>query len=104
MKTLAIISQKGGTGKSTVAVHLSVAASHAGHTTALIDLDPQANVAKWGDMRNNDTPIVISAQCLAPERNSTHRQRSECRPRYLGHTAENGVPLYWMQHESPISH
>ena len=61
MKTLAIISQKGGTGKSTVAVHLSVAASQAGHTTALIDLDPQANVAKWGDMRNDDTPIVLSA-------------------------------------------
>ena len=61
MKTLAIISQKGGTGKSTVAVHLSVAASQAGHTTALIDLDPQANVAKWGDMRSNDAPIVISA-------------------------------------------
>ena len=61
MKTLAIISQKGGTGKSTVAVHLSVAASQAGHTTAVIDLDPQANVAKWGDMRNDDAPIVISA-------------------------------------------
>ena len=61
MKTLAIISQKGGTGKSTVAVHLSVAAAQAGYTTALIDLDPQANVAKWGDMRTDTAPIVISA-------------------------------------------
>ena len=61
MKTLAIISQKGGTGKSTVAVHLGVAATRAGHTTAVIDLDPQANVAKWGDMRSNNDPIVISA-------------------------------------------
>ena len=61
MKTLAIISQKGGTGKSTVAVHLSVAAAQAGYTTALIDLDPQANVAKWGDIRTDTAPIVISA-------------------------------------------
>ena len=27
----------------------------------MIDLDPQANVAKWGDMRDDDAPIVISA-------------------------------------------
>ena len=43
MKTLAILSRKGGTGKTTIAVHLSVAAEQAGHTTALIDLDPQAS-------------------------------------------------------------
>lgn len=42
MKTLAILSRKGGSGKSTFAVHLAVAAERAGHTTALIDLDPQA--------------------------------------------------------------
>ena len=37
MKTLAILSRKGGTGKTTLATHLSVAAESAGHTTALID-------------------------------------------------------------------
>ena len=41
MKTLAILSRKGGTGKTTLAVHLSVEAEQAGKTTALIDLDPQ---------------------------------------------------------------
>ena len=45
MKTLAILSRKGGSGKSTFAVHLAVAAEKAGHTTAVIDLDaPLADV------------------------------------------------------------
>ena len=61
MKTLAVLSQKGGTGKTTIAVHLAVAASRTGQTVALIDLDPQASAAKWSDTRSEDTPIVISA-------------------------------------------
>lgn len=61
MKTLAVLSQKGGTGKTTISVHLAVEASRVGQTVALIDLDPQASATKWSDTRNNDTPIVISA-------------------------------------------
>ena len=60
MKTLAILSRKGGTGKTTLATHLSVAAESAGHTAALIDLDPQSSAAKWRDNRDGDTPAVIS--------------------------------------------
>lgn len=61
MKTLAVLSQKGGTGKTTIAVHLAVEASRAGRTVALIDLDPQASAAKWSDTRSDESPIVISA-------------------------------------------
>ena len=61
MKTLAILSRKGGTGKTTLAVHLSVAAEQAGHTTALIDLDPQASAIGWSDRREEDTPFVVTA-------------------------------------------
>ena len=61
MKTLAILSRKGGSGKSTFAVHLAVAAEKAGHTTALIDLDPQASAVKWSHRREGDSPVVISA-------------------------------------------
>jgi len=60
MKTLAILSQKGGTGKTTLAVSLAVSAEMAGHTTALIDLDPQASAAKWRDNREQNTPAVVS--------------------------------------------
>jgi chromosome partitioning protein len=62
MKIVAIISQKGGAGKTTIAVHLATAAAAAGHTTAIIDLDPQATAANWGDRRTGGAPEVISGQ------------------------------------------
>jgi chromosome partitioning protein len=64
MKTIAIISQKGGAGKTTVAVHLAVAAEQHGWKTALFDLDPQASAASWADKRNNQPPAVVSAQAV----------------------------------------
>jgi chromosome partitioning protein len=41
MKTLAVISQKGGSGKTTIAVHMAVCAARRNVKTALIDIDPQ---------------------------------------------------------------
>lgn len=62
MKTIAIISQKGGAGKTTVAIHLAVAAEFYNLKTAVFDLDPQASAASWADKRERDVPVVISAQ------------------------------------------
>lgn len=59
VKTVAIISQKGGSGKTTLAIHLAVAAHRSGLRTAIIDLDPQASARKWGKRRGED-PQVIS--------------------------------------------
>ena len=61
MQTIAIISQKGGAGKSTLAVHLGVEAAKEGKNVAIIDLDPQASSASWGDRRADELPVVISA-------------------------------------------
>ncbi len=61
MKIVAVISQKGGVGKTTIAVHLAVAASQAGYTVALIDLDPQATAAQWSDWRGGENPAVVAA-------------------------------------------
>jgi chromosome partitioning protein len=62
MKTVAIISQKGGVGKTTLALHLAVAAERDGKTTVIIDLDPQASAATWKDLRADETPVVQPAQ------------------------------------------
>lgn len=51
MKTIAILSQKGGSGKTTVAVHLAVCAELSGKTAAIIDLDPQASALEWRTRR-----------------------------------------------------
>ena len=60
MKTISIISQKGGSGKTTLALHLAVAFSQDNRDTAVIDLDPQASATKWSDRREDDLPVVLS--------------------------------------------
>lgn len=47
METIAVISQKGGSGKTTTVVNLAVAAQEAGKTVLVIDLDPQASATLW---------------------------------------------------------
>ena len=60
MKTLAVLSRKGGTGKTTLAVNLSIAAERAGHKVAIVDLDSQASASEWNDWREAKTPEVVS--------------------------------------------
>ena len=61
MHVVSVISQKGGSGKTTLALHLAVASSLAKRDTAVIDLDPQASAAKWSDRRSAELPVVLSA-------------------------------------------
>ena len=51
MHTIALVSQKGGAGKTTLAVHLATEATRRGLRAILIDLDPQASAGLWGDKR-----------------------------------------------------
>jgi chromosome partitioning protein len=62
MKIIAIVGQKGGPGKTTVAQNLAVEAAAQGETVVLFDLDPQATAAKWSDRRELDNVAVQSVQ------------------------------------------
>lgn len=60
MYTLTVLAQKGGTGKTTIAINLAVVAEASGLRVALLDLDPQASAAGWGDQRDGDRPAVAA--------------------------------------------
>lgn len=62
MFTIAILSQKGGAGKTTLAVNLAIAAELDRKSAAVIDLDPQASASNVGDMREAETPAIMSVQ------------------------------------------
>lgn len=59
VRTLGLLSRKGGSGKTTLAVHLAVLAQRAGRRTLLIDLDPQLSAADWWRAREADWPQLV---------------------------------------------
>lgn len=61
MKVIAFLSQKGGAGKTTLAVHTAVAAHEAGCGVVLIDTDPQKSATVWGEARQAVAPVVATA-------------------------------------------
>lgn len=61
MPTIAIISQKGGAGKTTLAIHLAAAAQDAGRVALIIDTDPQATASQWAAWRQDAPPEVIDS-------------------------------------------
>ena len=62
MKTIAIISQKGGSGKTTLALNLAVAAHLDGKAAVIADLDEQASATMWHQARQDPLPHVQPTQ------------------------------------------
>ena len=61
MTTVAIISQKGGAGKTTLALHLAAAAVDDGRVALIVDTDPQATASQWAGWRKDEPPEVIDS-------------------------------------------
>lgn len=64
MHRVSLISQKGGAGKSTLAIHLAAEAAARGLRALLIDLDPQGNALRWA-ARRGDLPPDVAAESVA---------------------------------------
>ncbi|MEM7172021.1 MAG: ParA family protein [Pseudomonadota bacterium] len=58
MQVVVFASQKGGSGKTTLAAHIAVQAELTGNgPVALIDADPQGSLADWWNERESETPV-----------------------------------------------
>ena len=76
----AVISQKGGSGKTTISTNLAVEACLAGKRAMIVDTDPQGSSGIWSDLRGRTVPEVITTQ---PSR----------LPREIGRAAERGFEV-----------
>lgn len=57
MKTLTLLTQKGGAGKTTLAASLAVIAANSREKVIALDLDPQGSLIAWANRRDDDNPL-----------------------------------------------
>jgi chromosome partitioning protein len=65
MKAIAFVTQKGGSGKSTLCINLAIAAQQAGQSVCILEMDRQATITDWAEHRGEEGPEV--AQIDAPQ-------------------------------------
>ncbi len=58
MKVIAVLNQKGGSGKTTIATHLARALQLGGADVLLVDSDPQGSARDWAAVRE-DQPVTV---------------------------------------------
>jgi len=69
---IAMISRKGGAGKTNLAVHLAACAEGKGIPTGIVDLDPQGTATKWG-MRRLENELRSGAEVMSAQPTSVPR-------------------------------
>jgi chromosome partitioning protein len=75
MRTIALISQKGGVGKTTLAINLAAAAQAAGRQVVVADTDPQQSTFEWYKGRKAQHPLPYIAQVF-PQNISDYLERA----------------------------
>lgn len=70
---VAFLNQKGGVGKTTLALHLAGELTRRGHRVLLVDADPQGSALDWAEQRNREgLPRLFAMVGLARE--TLHRE------------------------------
>jgi chromosome partitioning protein len=99
MRIISLLTQKGGTGKSTLTCNLAVAATQAGEKVLALDLDDeQATLSEWAQLRADDRAPIAVAQLPAGETRQLGGVLGSARARYTV------VLLDLPGRDSPLTH
>ena len=79
MPIIAVVNQKGGTGKTTVSTNLATLFAHQGTEVLLVDADPQGSALEWQRDRPDHLPHVSVIGLPAP---NLHREIPQLQPKY----------------------
>jgi chromosome partitioning protein len=87
---VALLNQKGGVGKTTLALHLAGAWARQGRRVTVIDADPQGSALDWSEQRAKEgSPRLFGVLGLA--RDTLHREAPEI-ARGVDHVVIDGPP------------
>jgi chromosome partitioning protein len=64
MRSIVFLSQKGGSGKTTIAVHVAVSAQQSGERVILVDTDPQSSASTWAAARTVPEPQIVKSSVV----------------------------------------
>ena len=73
-KVITVFNQKGGCGKTTIAMSLAGSFGLRGYTTLVVDMDPQGTASRWSSAAPEDRPFPASVMSLAPMEGKMHRE------------------------------
>lgn len=56
---ISLLNQKGGVGKTTLAVHIAMGLAQKGSRILLVDADPQGSALTWAENRDGESPFTV---------------------------------------------
>jgi chromosome partitioning protein len=73
-KILAVVNQKGGSGKTTLSMQLAGAFARLGHEVLVVDADPQGTATRWAASAEEEKPFPAMVAGLAAAGGKVHRE------------------------------